>query len=96
MSLLDFFKSSKRKSSAAIAKDRLQIIVAHERGTSKDTPTYLPKLQKELLEVVRKYVRINDEAISVNYEQEDNQEILELNIVLPDDDSSPKKKKKKK
>ena len=41
-------------------------------------------LQKELLAVVRKYVEVDQEAITVNLEQEGNQEILELNIVLPD------------
>jgi len=44
----------------------------------------LPQLQKELLEVIRKYVSIDQDAISVNFEQDDNQETLELNIVLPD------------
>lgn len=83
MSLLDYFKSTK-KSSASVAKERLQIIVAHERA-SKNQPTYLPKLQEELLEVVRKYVNVNQDAISVNFEQDEDQEILELNIILPDE-----------
>jgi cell division topological specificity factor len=44
----------------------------------------LPKLQKELLEVIRKYVNVSEDAISVSFEQDDKQETLELNIVLPD------------
>lgn len=83
MSLLDYFRSSKQ-SSASLAKERLQILVAHER-TSRNQPSYLPKLQKELLAVVRKYVNVTQDAISVNYEQDDDQEVLELNILLPDD-----------
>ncbi|MDO9161711.1 MAG: cell division topological specificity factor MinE [Methylococcaceae bacterium] len=82
MSLLDYFRTSKT-SSASLAKERLQILVAHER-TSRNQPSYLPQLQKELLEVIRKYVSIDQDAISVNFEQDDNQETLELNIVLPD------------
>lgn len=83
MSLLDYFRTTK-PSSASIAKERLQILVAHERS-SRTQPSYLPQLQKELLEVIRKYVHVEQDAISVNFEQDDDQEILELNIVLPDE-----------
>ena len=83
MSLLDYFRTTK-PSSASIAKERLQILVAHERS-SRNQPSYLPQLQKELLEVIRKYVNVDQDAISVNFEQDDDQEILELNIVLPDE-----------
>ncbi|CCE22348.1 cell division topological specificity factor MinE [Methylotuvimicrobium alcaliphilum] len=83
MSLLDYFRTTK-PSSASLAKERLQILVAHERS-SKTQPSYLPQLQKELLEVIRKYVNVEQDAISVNFEQDDDQEILELNIVLPDE-----------
>ena len=82
MSLLDYFKISK-VSSASLAKERLQILVAHERS-SRNQPSYLPQLQKELLEVIRKYVNVDQDAISVNFEQDENQETLELNIILPD------------
>jgi cell division topological specificity factor len=40
--------------------------------------------KKSLLEVIRKYVNVDQDAISVNFEQDENQETLELNIVLPD------------
>lgn len=82
MSLLDYFRSSK-PNTASLAKERLQILVAHERS-SRNQPSYLPALQKELLEVIRKYVNVDRDAITVNFEQEGNQETLELNIVLPD------------
>lgn len=82
MGLLDYFRST-RQPTAAIAKERLQILVAHERS-ERNKPDYLPMLQKELLEVVRKYVNVDPDAISVTMEQDDKREILELNIVLPD------------
>lgn len=82
MSLLDYFKTSKT-SSASLAKERLQILVAHER-VSQDQPSYLPQLQKELLDVIQKYVNVDKDAISVSFEQDDHQETLELNITLPD------------
>ncbi len=82
MSLLDYFKTSK-VSTASLAKERLQILVAHERS-SKNQPSYLPQLQKELLAVIQKYVNVSQDAISVSFEQDDDQETLELNITLPD------------
>ncbi len=82
MSLLDYFRVSKA-GSASLAKERLQILVAHERS-SRNQPSYLPQLQRELLEVIKKYINVDQEAISFHFEQDDDQETLELNIVLPD------------
>ncbi|MDT8364063.1 MAG: cell division topological specificity factor MinE [Nitrosomonas sp.] len=86
MSLLDYFKLSKPKT-AVLAKERLQILVAHERYY-RNKPSYLPQLQEELMQVIRKYVQVDQDAISVKFEQDENQETLELNIVLPDTQSS--------
>jgi len=83
MSLLDYFKSTKPKS-ASVAKERLQILIAHERS-ARNQPSYLPELQKELLAVVKKYVDVDQDAISVHLEQDVDQETLELNIVLPEE-----------
>jgi cell division topological specificity factor len=82
MSLLDYFRSSKT-SSASLAKERLQILVAYERS-SVNQPPYLPQLQQEILLVIQKYVNVNCDAKTIKLEQSDNQETLELNIVLPD------------
>jgi len=85
MSLLDYFKrKSKRKPTASVAKDRLQIILAREHA-GRHEPDYLPALKQELLEVVSRYVHIDQEAIKVNLEREGNCEILELNISLPEE-----------
>jgi len=55
MSLLDYFRSSKKSSTAATAKERLQIIVAHQRG-ERGAPDYFPQMKQEIIEVIRKYV----------------------------------------
>lgn len=89
MGLLDYFKSS-RKNSASLAKERLQIVIAHER-MARDQPEFLPMLQQELLAVVRKYYSVNQDAVSVNMEHDDEREILELNIVLPEGGARPDK-----
>ncbi|QFY43842.1 cell division topological specificity factor MinE [Candidatus Methylospira mobilis] len=83
MGLLDYFLSTQRPS-ASIAKERLQILVAHERA-ERNKPPYLADLQRELLEVIGKYVKVDREDITVTMDQDETREILELNIVLPDD-----------
>ena len=82
MSLLDYFKTTK-PNSAKLAKERLQILVAHERS-SRNQPSYLPALQQELLQVIQKYIQIDLDDISVHFDSDDEQETLELNIVIPE------------
>jgi len=86
MSLLDYiFRNSKQaKGTASIAKERLQIIVSHER-TTRSGPDYLPMLQRELIEVITKYVDIDQDQVKVELERSGNFSILELNIMLPDE-----------
>lgn len=88
MGLLDLF-SRKPKGTAAIAKERLRIIVAQERA-QRDSPDYLPTLRRELLEVIRKYVHVEADHVSVHVGREGGQDILELNVVLPDGASGRK------
>ena len=60
MSLLDYFRSNKKQNTAQLAKERLQIIVAHERS-SRGGPDYLPQLKKKIIDVIRKYVNFCSE-----------------------------------
>ena len=70
---------------ASVAKERLQIILAHERsGRNAAEPDYLPDLQRELIAVISKYVKINPDDIKVNLERQGNLEVLEVKIELPD------------
>jgi cell division topological specificity factor len=90
MRLIDFFRKNQKPSSASVARERLQILVAHER-IERHTNSYLPQLKEDLLKVIRKYVEVDQESINVQLEMDGNQEILELNIVLPEKDEVRKK-----
>ena len=82
--MLSFLLGEKKKS-ASVAKERLQIILARERvGGGGAQPDYLPALQKELVEVIRKYVNIEQDQVQVALENQGSCSILELNITLPD------------
>ncbi|WP_280188639.1 cell division topological specificity factor MinE [Delftia sp. PS-11] len=84
MSMLSLLLGEKKKT-ASVAKERLQIILARERvaGTGAG-PDYLPALQKELMAVVSKYVDIDPNDIKVQLERQENLEVLEVKIELPD------------
>ncbi len=86
MNLFDFFRERKKltnTNSATIAKERLQIIVASERR-QRGQPDYMVALQKDILDVIRKYVPINDDQVQVLMENQGHCSILELNITLPE------------
>ncbi|MFM2074145.1 MAG: cell division topological specificity factor MinE [Pseudomonadota bacterium] len=84
MDFLSFLLGEKQKT-ASVAKERLQIILAHERnGRNAPQPDYLPALQRELLAVISKYIQINPDDIKVQLDRRDNLEVLEVKIELPD------------
>ena len=84
MSLLSFLIGEKKKT-ASVAKERLQIILAHERsGRNPGQPDYLPALQRDLIAVITKYVKIDPSHLKVTVEREDNLEVLEVKIELPE------------
>jgi cell division topological specificity factor len=80
--LLDFFLGNRPRSADA-ARDRLQLIVVRDRAATGEGPDFLPMLQKDLIEVVRKYVDIADDKVSVDVDRKDNLSMLEVNIELP-------------
>ena len=84
MGFLSYFKSQGKKRSASVAKERLQIIVARERSQNATGPDYLPMLKEELLDVIRKYVQVDRDAVNIQLDREGDCEVLELNITLPE------------
>ena len=86
MALLEFFLP-KKTTTASVAKERLQIIVAERRSADQATPSYLPQLKQDILAVIRKYVAISPEQVTVNLDQrEEDLSVLELNVTLPDEE----------
>jgi cell division topological specificity factor len=84
MSLLSLFLGEKKKT-ASVAKERLQIILAHERsGRNPGQPDWLPALQRDLVAVIGKYFTIDPKDIKVDLQKQDNLELLEVKIELPE------------
>ena len=84
MGLLDFLKA--KKNTAETAKNRLQIIIAQERS-SRGGPDYLPLLRRELLEVIKKYVNVDAEAVKVDLIKDGDHDVLDISVALPEGNS---------
>jgi len=82
MSIFNYLR--KRNATAQVAKERLQIIISHERS-QRNTPDYLPKLQEEILAVIAKYIPISHDQVSVHLERMGDSAVLELNVTMPDE-----------
>jgi len=79
-------ESTPRKKTANSAKERLQVIVAHERSKrAEKQPDYLPALQRDLMETISRYVKINPEHVKVHVESQGTLDVLELKVDLPED-----------
>jgi cell division topological specificity factor len=84
MAILDFFR--RKPATAELAKDRLQIVVARERASTGDrVESYLPQLQRELMQVIAKYEKLDMDMVSVAIDKKGEAEVLEINIVLPEE-----------
>ena len=81
MGLFDFLKA--KKTTAETAKNRLQIIIAQERS-SRGAPDYLPLLRRELLEVIKKYVNVDVDAVKVDVIKDGDHDVLDISVALPD------------
>lgn len=86
MSLFNYLRK-RHNSTASVAKERLQIIISHERTERNqgNKPDYLPKLQEEILAVIAKYIPISRDQVSVNLERTGDSAVLELNFIMPDE-----------
>ncbi|HTN64620.1 MAG TPA: cell division topological specificity factor MinE [Burkholderiaceae bacterium] len=82
MALLSFLFNREPKSAAA-AKERLQIIIARERG-SRGGNDFLPALHQELIAVISKYTKVSADDIKISLDRQGNLEVLDVNVVLPD------------
>jgi len=78
--LLRLFRS--RTASAPIARERLQILLAHERGL-RGLPDLLGILRQEILAVVSRHVELDPEKVTVRMDRGQNVSMLEVDIELP-------------
>jgi cell division topological specificity factor len=71
-----------RKTSAAAARERLHFVLSHERA-GRDAPDYMPRLQRDILEAIGKYVTVAQEGVAVRMTRINGTARLEVSIELP-------------
>jgi cell division topological specificity factor len=81
MSLFSFFQ---RPRSAPVARDRLQVLLAHERALS-GRPDLAAVLQKEILAVIARHIPIDQDKVVVRLDRGDQISTLEIDIEMPDE-----------
>lgn len=81
MKLLDFFRSN--KTSAPVARERLQIILAHERSANNANSDLLITLREEILAVIAKHMPVERDKVNVTMERGDGVSLLEVDVELP-------------
>ncbi|MCX7556476.1 cell division topological specificity factor MinE [Xanthomonadaceae bacterium JHOS43] len=86
MALFDFLRP--KKDSASIARNRLRILIEQERSDS-NGPDYLPVMRRELLEVIRKYVSVDLDAVKVDLIKDGGHDVLDISVSLPEKPDMP-------
>ena len=81
MSLFNLFQ---KRPSATVARDRLQILLAHERALS-GRPDLAAVLQKEILAVIARHIPIDQDKVVVRLDRGDQVSTLEIDIEMPDE-----------
>lgn len=83
MSIFNLSFLTRNSKTADTAKERLQILVAHDRASAASADL-VPVLKKEILEVVRKHLSIERDKVDVRLDREGECSSLEINIELPE------------
>ena len=79
MSLLDIFK---RRGSAPVARERLQLLLAYERN-NRNQPDLVAVLREEIMALIAKHVQVNLEDVQVTMDRGERMSTLEIDIQIP-------------
>ena len=79
MSLLNLFR---RRGSAPVARERLQVLLAYERAT-RGQPNLLAILREEIMAVITKHVPVEQDNIQVRMDRRDNTSTIEIEVEIP-------------
>ena len=82
MGIFDFL-TQRNKNTANVAKNRLQILIQQERSM-RGAPDYLPLLRRERLEVIKKYVNVDVDAVKVDLIKDGDHDVLDISVALPE------------
>jgi len=79
VTIFSFFK---RRSTAPVARERLQVLLAHERTAGSDNKL-IAVLQEEILAVIARHMPIDRDKVQVKMGREEQVNTLEIDIEMP-------------
>lgn len=85
MNLLNLFK---RRDSAPVARERLQVLLAYERN-NKGQPDLVAVLHKEIMAVITKHVQVDQDNVQVAMDRDEKVSTLEIDIQIPNTAAMP-------
>ncbi|GBQ63918.1 cell division topological specificity factor MinE [Ameyamaea chiangmaiensis NBRC 103196] len=72
-----------KRNSAPVARDRLQILLAHERSAGEGHSDLLAKLHQEILEVIARHVAVDQDKVQVKLDRGSGCSLLEIDVEVP-------------
>ncbi|ACI50298.1 cell division topological specificity factor MinE [Gluconacetobacter diazotrophicus PA1 5] len=73
-----------RKTSAPVARDRLQILLAHERSAGEGQSELIAKLQEEILAVITRHITVDQDKVQIKMDRGAGVSMLEIDIEVPE------------
>ena len=85
MSLISLFR---KRSTAPVARERLQVLLAHERGVIGKSDL-IATLQEEILAVIAKHISVEREAVQIKLDRGASVSMLEIDVEVPASTGKP-------
>ena len=82
---MNLFRLFSRAQSAPAARERLQVLLAHERASTGGDSDLVNKLRDEILKAISKHMQIDDEKVSIKMERGAQVSTLAVDIEIPFD-----------
>jgi cell division topological specificity factor len=80
---MNIFSMFSRRTSAPVARERLQILLAHERGGTTSNADLIALLQKEVLAAIAKHIDVDPDKVQIKMERRDEVSLLEIDVEIP-------------
>jgi cell division topological specificity factor len=79
---MNLFRLFRSRQSAPVARDRLQVLLSHER-TIAGGSDLVAILREEILAVIKKHVSVDSDKVQVKMDRGDSVSMLEVDIEIP-------------
>jgi cell division topological specificity factor len=78
---MSIFKLFRKQQSAPTARERLQVLLAHERAS--EGSDLVAILREEILAVIAKHVQVDRDKVQVKMDRDEHVSILEIDVEIP-------------